>query len=348
MICILVPRQNVYSETFIRTHIEQLPAKIKTLYGRTLPFYEPDGVVIPDGPSLVRFWTENGVKAVLAEYGASGVSVMRFCKEAGIPLIVHFHGYDAYKETALAGGGAHYGELFEIAHAVIAVSRDMERQLIRLGAPAEKVHYNAYGVDVSLFRNAVPGQASSLFLSVGRFVDKKAPHLTLLSFRKVLDAHPDAKLLMIGDGVLLEACKQIGRALGIGAAVEFLGVRTQEEVATAMRQARAYVQHSVRPSHGDSEGTPLAILEAGAAGLPVIATKHGGIPDVITEGRNGFLVEEYDVHAMSERMLQLALDPGLADRMGKAARERICESFTIEQSIAGLAAIIESTIRKSA
>ena len=128
--------------------------------------------------------------------------------------------------------------------------------------------------------------------------------------------------------------------------MELLGRCPHSEVGALMQQARAFVQHSVRALSGDSEGTPVAVIEAGASGLPVVATRHAGIPDVIIEGETGFLVDEGDVAGMAAYMIQLARGPALAAGMGQAGRKRIEEHFSMEKSIGNLWKIIESVIEQ--
>jgi len=373
-ICVVSPTRNAYSETFIRAHIEHLPATVLPLYGGSIaqlrdehgdPLVPPFTIWRHARWSIARRTTHaswddfqaapfreclraNQVSAVLAEYGTMGVAVMDVCAELGVPLIVHFHGFDAYRRDVLSGVGQRYPELFGSAAAIIAVSRDMEQHLIDLGAPPDKVHYNPYGVDVSRFGGAAPAEAPPTFVAVGRFVDKKAPFFTLLAFSKVLDSVPEARLVMIGEGPLWEASRQLARALGISSAVDSRGICPHAEVAASMQQARAFVQHSVVTSYGDSEGTPVAVLEASAAGLPVVATRHAGIPDVVLDGETGLLVDEGDVEGMAAQMIRLARDPELAARLGNAGRERVCAEFSMEKSIAGLWSIIEGAIHNAA
>ena len=367
VVCIISPNRGAYSETFIRAHIERLPAKIRVIYGwwRT----EDDRPLLPphifhramryalrkflhlppeffQTNAIKRFFKANGVDAVLAEYGPTGVAVMDACVKAGVPLIVHFHGFDAYDCKTIEKYISAYRQMFNVSSSIIAVSRDMEKELLKLGAPREKLFYNPCGVDTSLFSGADPAKAPPLFVAVGRFVDKKAPHLTLLAFKRLLEQVPDARMIMIGDGELWEACKQLAQALRINHAIEFPGPRPHTYISATMRTARAFVQHSMRTSYGDSEGTPVAVLEAGATGLPVISTRHGGIKDVVIDGETGFLVDEGDVESMAEKMLLLARDPDLAGQLGKKARERICTEFSMEKSIANLWRIIETAIRK--
>jgi colanic acid/amylovoran biosynthesis glycosyltransferase len=281
------------------------------------------------------------VTAVLAEFGSTGVDVMEACYGAGVPLVVRFGGADAYAETPKwRNYRRFYLPLFAIASAVVAVSRDMLRQLALLGCSPDKLRYCPSGASLSLFDGAAPSLAPPIFVAVGRFVDKKAPYLTLLAFRTVLQACPEAKLIMAGNGYLLDACGRLAKALQIAHAVDFRGACSHEDVAALMRTARCFVQHSVRTNDGDSEGTPNSVIEASAAGLPVIATRHAGIPDVVIDGETGWLVNEGDVDGMAAHMLRMARDPQAAQRIGERARERIGHEFTLEKSIEALWEII--------
>jgi colanic acid/amylovoran biosynthesis glycosyltransferase len=367
-VCVVSPSRDAYSETFIRAHVERLPARVEVLTGGWLPTHAEDGTpLLRQDPvarlmratgrrvlrlasgyletrAVVHFLKRRRITAVLCEYGPTGVMCYPACRTARVPLIVHFHGFDAYDRTTLDSFGRSYPQLFEAASAIVAVSRHMEQTLLDLGAPRKKLHYNPYGVDTKVFRGAEPAAVPPRFLSVGRFVDKKAPHLTVLAFSLVAREVPEAQLTMIGGGPLMEASRQLARALRIGERVDFVGPQPPLDVAAAMRRSRAFVQHSVVTSYGDSEGTPVAILEAGASGLPVVATRHRGIADVVVDGTTGFLVDELDVDAMAERMLRLATDAQLADRLGRAGREHVASNYLVEDRIASLWQIISGTI----
>jgi colanic acid/amylovoran biosynthesis glycosyltransferase len=223
----------------------------------------------------------------------------------------------------------------------------MQDRLVALGAPTERVHHIPYGVDCHKFGGSNPAAAPPVILSVGRFVEKKAPHLTIEAFALAHRADPAARLRMVGDGPLLERCQELAKKLLPGEAVTFLGTQPHEAIEAEMRRARCFVQHSVEAESGDSEGTPVAILEAGASGLPVISTRHAGIPEVIVEGETGFLVDEKDVAAMAKQMTRLIREPALAAELGLAARRRIETVFTAEQSLAHLWSVILSCITRS-
>ena len=364
-VCIVQPNIPAYSETFIRNHAEHLPGNVKVLFGHPFPSHTEKGDrllplplhwlnrashVVPawigsacervDSRILAAYLRRHRIDVVLAEYGTTGGSVSESCRRAGIPLVVHFHGFDAYEHATLQHYRRKYDCMFDSAVAIIAVSRDMESQLAAIGAPPEKIHYIPYGVNVSLFEGATPETAAPVFVSVGRFVDKKAPQLTLAAFGQVAAALHEAQLVMIGDGPLFEATRQAARSLGLQDRVEFKGRQTSQQVASAMREARVFVQHSIRTVRGDSEGTPVSILEAGAAGLPVVSTRHAGIKDVVQHGSTGFLVDEGDVAAMADFMLELGFKPTLAGSMGRQARQHIAQNFSLEQSISRLSAVL--------
>tara|TARA_R110002049_G_scaffold2750_10_gene22454 strand:+ start:101940 stop:102905 length:966 start_codon:yes stop_codon:yes gene_type:complete len=280
-------------------------------------------------------------QAVLAQYGPMGVAALPACKKLNVPLIVQFHGADASKHDILATYRDSYRELFAKADAVVAVSSAMRERLIRLGADKHKTILNIYGVDTEAIRPQENLPSSPTLLSVGRFVEKKAPYLTLMAFARAHRQVPEGRLRMIGDGVLLGPCIDLAKALGIEPSVDFLGSQPNDVVTKELAQARAFVQHSIEASDGDCEGTPLAILEAGAAGLPVIATRHAGIPEVVVDGQTGFLVAEKDIDAMSRHMVNLLSDRDQAAKIGKAARERIEAEFDVRVSVSNLWSIIE-------
>lgn len=364
-VCVVKSGELGITETFILAHAMRLPANVTLVHGN-IPRIEDRPVksqlllnkAFRKGWRILRRYNweweitsayilafrRSRAAAVMAEYGITGVRVMEACKRVGIPLIVQFHGYDASNHEVLKEFSATYPILFQQAVAIITVSSAMKKKLILMGAPPEKIHYNPYGVDCQTFGAANPDNALPVFLSVGRFVDKKAPHLTLLAFSKVHRACPAARLRMIGDGPLLGSCTDLAEALGITHAVTFLRTQPHSVVQEEMRRALCFVQHSIEAASGDCEGTPVAILEAAASGLPVVSTRHAGIPDVVIEGETGFLVDEHDVKAMAVRMLQIVQYPKLAGEMGRAARRRVEAHFSMEQSIDRLWSVIESCI----
>jgi glycosyltransferase involved in cell wall biosynthesis len=350
-------------ETFVRAHADGLPAKVTLIHD--LPPRIDDRPILSQAlPSrafrkaarlirrrdwdweltsaYLKAFRRSRPKAVLAEFGQAGVAVADACRRMALPLIVHFHGADISKHAVLRAYTDRYRALFRQARAIVAVSKPMQQRLIDLGAPRDVVYCNPCGVDCGLFKSASPSTSEPVFLAVGRFVEKKAPQLTILAFAQVHRQRPLARLRMIGDGPLLDSCRDLARGLGVGEAVAFLETRPHAVIQEEMRKARAFVQHSVEAPSGDCEGTPVAVLEAGASGLPVVATRHAGIPDVVIDGQTGLLVDERDVAGMAGAMLRVIDEPALAARLGAAGRERVSAHFSMDRSLERLWTIIAS------
>jgi glycosyltransferase involved in cell wall biosynthesis len=234
-----------------------------------------------------------------------------------------------------------YRKLFESAAAIVGVSSHMCQKLRDMGAPPEKVFHNACGAEVSEDASASPADAPPRFVMVGRLVEKKAPFVSLLAFSRVAADVPDASLEVVGDGPLMGPCQQLSKALGIESKVAFSGARPHKYVMSALKEARCFIQHSVRAPDGDMEGTPVGVLEAMGMGLPVVSTRHGGIQDIISEGETGLLVNEYDATAMSDAMREIAGNADYAAKLGSRARKSVLDNWTSEKSVARLWGIIQ-------
>ncbi len=282
----------------------------------------------------------------MAEYGPSAVSVIDACKGASVPLVAHFHGWDAYSKYELDQNAKGYSRLFKESSSVIAVSQHMREQLLKLDANSERTYHISCGTAIGATIQANPAQAEKRFLMVGRLTEKKAPFLAILAFSQVLSQHADARLDIIGDGPLRDTCIQLCKGLGITAQVVFHGAQAHKEVEIYLKRARCFIQHSVCAINGDHEGTPVGVLEAMGVGLPVVATRHGGIMDVIDDGKTGSLVDEFDVNGMAMAMMEYANNSELAQWIGKNARKMVLENWTSEKSIERLWGVVESVAAK--
>jgi glycosyltransferase involved in cell wall biosynthesis len=352
---LVTPRIDAYSETFIRAQVAALQPQL-VLHGGFLPhLYRPwpfsgstDNKIIPessDDPKeiprqqlqqeIASRLRQYGIHHVLAQYGPTGAEMLAACKQADASLVVHFHGYDASHQPALEQYAVQYREMFAYATRIIAVSRAMVAQLENLGCPTQKILYNPYGVREEFFR-VQPARDASAFVSVGRFVEKKGPGFTIRAFKILSEQYPAARLFMAGEGALLPACRSLVASLGLEGRVFFPGIIRHDMMPLFMQKGFAYVQHSLVAGEGDSEGTPVSILEAAAASLPVISTRHAGIPDVVQEEVSGLLVDERDVEAMAQAMVRVWEDRALAARLGLAGREIVGTSFSMDGYIKGL------------
>ncbi len=345
-ICFTSTDLNAYSETFIRNLKNGLDANIFHCYGDMFPYLSEDKKLqsykTPPLIDLIKhrfglikrplkeYYLQRYIKAqkinlIFANYGPTGAALAPMAEELDIPLIVHFHGYDASIYEVLNKYYAAYQRMFSIAKAIIVVSDEMKNDLVALGAPDEKLFKITYSPN-PLFFNINPDYQSNQILAIGRFVEKKAPHLTLLAFQKARESCPKLQLKFIGDGDLLTVCQDLCMSLEIKD-VGFAGVLSPEEIAEEMSKSFCFIQHTKQAANGDKEGTPVAILEAIAAGLPVVSTLHAGIPELVMNGINGFLVDENDVYGMSDRLVQFAKNRAKSEEFGKRGKEFISKNY---------------------
>ncbi len=359
-LAIFSPTKNSYSETFIQAH-KKLPFNVKYYYDGELPTkLEGDENMVRFNSwqrvknklnskfdflehALINSLKKEKVDCVLAEYGPTACATLKVVQHLKIPMVVHFHGYDASIKKVLADYKEPYKKVFDYAKSVIAVSDKMKETLINAGCPCDKIIISVYGPDPVFFNNH-PLYHTQQFIAVGRFVEKKAPSLTIRAFEKVADKYPNATLVMAGDGELLNDCKKSVSDLGLEKKVIFKRIQSSAEIQTLMEGAIAFVQHSVTAPNGDSEGTPVAILEAQAAALPVISTYHAGIPDVVSHNETGLLADELDVDGMAENMMKILREENLAKKLGEAGRKRIAENFTLEKHLKEIESVIVKTL----
>lgn len=358
-----------YTETFIDSRRQKLAYFIHTIYGDSIPgnsdrkenlissnesyrkylnwktsFFDLEETHFSK-TAFKNYLLDNNIQLVLAEFGTTGVEIFELCKEIKVPLIVTFYGYDAFHKEVLDKHLTAYLEMFDYCSKIICVSKDIQKQLITLGADTAKTKYLPCTFFPDNFEYKDHSKNKNIFLAIGRFAETKSPHLTILAFNEVLKDIPDAQLVMIGKdggGELFEACHILVKALKIEAKVDFKGILTPIEVKAEMDQAKVFVQHSLTtPMMGDKEGTPVAIMEAMANGLAIVATKHAGIQEIIEHGKTGVLVEEYDYLAMAGEMKRICLDTKLIKLLGENASKSIRSNPLISENIQILAELIE-------
>jgi glycosyltransferase involved in cell wall biosynthesis len=283
---------------------------------------------------------------VLCPYATTALRILPVARRLRIPVIAHCNGYD------LSGGLGNKWYRWSLRRwaggmdAFVVVAAYMRDWLVANGVDPHRVHQIPYGVPLSDYTPAsdLAGQPCR-FLCVGRLVEKKAPQHVLRAFARCHARAPGVTLAMIGSGPLEGACRQLAEELGIAQAVTFAGSQPATKVAAAMSGASVFVQHSVTASGGDKEGWPVAIAEAMASGLPVVATRHAEIPNQVVHGQTGVLVSEHDWQAMSDAMAELALGPCLRQAMGAAGRRRATEFFDVVAQVGRLEDVLLATIR---
>jgi glycosyltransferase involved in cell wall biosynthesis len=277
-----------------------------------------------------------------AKAGTIGRLAARLLGDAGPPIVVHtFHGhvlrgyFDPVRSNAFR---LLERWLARQSTALIAVSPEVRDDLVSLGvAPAEKFEVVRLGIELDQrvgengFEAARAETRRALGIPddrfvvgwIGRMTGVKRTGDVLQAVRRLREQGVDAVLCMVGDGPDRETVEQRAHELGIVRDSLFLGY--QDKVADYYAAFDALILPSA------NEGTPVSAIESLAGGRPVVATRVGGVPDVVRDGVDGFLVDPGDIDAMAERLARLAADPPLRHRMGEAGRASVHERYSVER-----------------
>ena len=288
--------------------------------------------------------------AVLCHFGHEGERA-RAMRELGIvegPLAVLFH---AYELTVLLREKSpdFYDPLFASAELLLPTSGRWARKLVEMGAPEERVHVHHMGIDSKRFRFQArrrEPEAVTELVSTARLVEKKG---IADAIRAVAAVHARQDLPLryriIGDGPLRGELEALAAELGVAEVVEFLGWQDQDEVARILAESHLFTLPSVTASNGDMEGIPVALMEAMACGMPVLATHHSGNDELIDDGESGFLVAEHDHAALADRLEELVRAPERWEEMGRAGQRKVASEFDVDVNNERLERLFESVRR---
>ncbi len=277
-----------------------------------------------------------------AKAGAVGRVAALLAGDARPPVVVHtFHGhvlrgyFDPLRTRAFRQLER---TLARSTTALVAVSPQVRDDLVELDvAPATRFAVVRLGIELDQrVASGTNGRGETRRVLgigerpftvgwIGRMTGIKRTDDVLLAFKALRDRGIDARLCLIGDGPDRDRVERHAHELGVMRETLFLGY--QEQVASFFSAFDVFILPSA------NEGTPVTAIEALAAGKPVVATRVGGIPDVVRDGEDGFLVASGDVEALADRLAQLATDDELRKRMGDAARSRVRERYSVERLV---------------
>jgi glycosyltransferase involved in cell wall biosynthesis len=291
-----------------------------------------------------------------AKAGAVGRLAALAAGDARPPIIVHtFHGHvlRGYFDPLRAYGFRLLERwLATKSTKLIAVSPQVRDDLVSLGvAPAEKFVVIRLGIElqqrVALSDNEraetrrVMGVPQDAFVVgwIGRMTGVKNTGEVLAALRLLHDRGVDAYLCMVGDGPDRARLERRAHELGVVKRCLFLGY--QEEVARFYAAFDAMILPSV------NEGTPVSAMESLAAGRPVVATRVGGVPDVIDDGEDGFLVAPGSTAGLADRLAQLARDPELRERMGDYGQARVGERYAVARLVDDVDALYRELLARA-
>jgi glycosyltransferase involved in cell wall biosynthesis len=236
----------------------------------------------------------------------------------------------------------------KMAHKLIAISQPLQDWGLRLGIGKPEQYTKIYsGIEIEKFRIPVDvprlrkdlglAETDFVFGLVAKLWDGKGHMTAIEALPRILEEAPNARLVFVGDGYLRPALEAHAKKFGVEKQVVFTGFRKDIAELNAMFDLAILIS--------DFEGMGRVLLEAMVMGKPVIATNVGGIPDVVRDGRTGFLIPPGDPAKLAEKVIQLARDPGLRQSMGAAGEQRITEQFSAATMVRKIVEVYEEQLR---
>jgi len=269
-------------------------------------------------------------------------------RQVHLPVVVSCYGYDISSFPNRYGGwGGHYlQKVWRFASLILAMSNDMREDLLRLGCPDEKIRVHYHGINLERFKYVDRGSdvKKVRILFVGSLTRRKGVEDILRAFAQIAKQRPQTELRFVGSGVIRSNLEQMARSWGLESRVSFAGFIEHKKLQDELSFAHIFCHPSRTLINGDKEGIPGTIVEAMATGLPVVTTKHAGIPEMVRDGVDGFVVAEGDVTAITQALLTLVDRPYLRAQMGRKAMKQIHELANVVRRTADLEAIYRDVI----
>jgi len=280
--------------------------------------------------NLLRHFLQRRFDVIYCHYGPMGQLALQL-RGLGVggKICTVFHGVDISRHVRDEGRDC-YRDLFANTELCLPISEYWEDRLLELGCEAAKVRVHHMGIDPEAFAycGGSGGESGAVrVLTIGRLVEKKGYEYALRAIAQMPAGR--VEYVIVGDGPLREELESLTRHLGAEDRVTFRGALRQDEVRQLYGQSDLFLLASVTAADGDKEGIPVVLMEAQASGLPVVATMHSGIGEVVKDGETGFLVAERDVAALTERLRYLVEHRECWAAMGRRGREVVCEQFNI-------------------
>lgn len=250
---------------------------------------------------------------------------------SGVTFSITAHANDIFRDEP----PERLAQIFDAASAVVTVSDYGVRYLQEhFPAQAQKFHRVYNGIETRSFPRSGFPDGRPLILSVGRYIEKKG-FADLVEACALLGAR-DFDCLLIGQGPLESALKEQAARLGLADKVQVAGPRTEEQIRELLGKASLFVLPCVAAADGSKDNLPTVIMEAMAAGLPVISTPVAGVPEMVREAETGWIVPEHEPPALAAAMARLLDDKAQAREFGRRGYERCLEQFDLSVTSAQL------------
>lgn len=301
--------------------------------------------------TLLKEINRPGITQILCNYGAFAVKFMDVWERTDIPLYIHFHGYDATFDlrSYVQPDKKHFSDdylsnILKLAGRaiIIANSEFTKTLLIEAGISPDRIRVKYLGVPVPAECKVHENRKEIHVLHLGRLVDFKSPDRTIEAFEIACSRGLHGKLVIAGDGPLRTMCELLKTRSPYKDSIQILGAVSADYAKELLSSADIYTQHNIKGEISrQSECFGVSIIEAMAAGLPVVGTRSGGVNETVVDGETGILLTPEDVEGQADAICRLANDPALRQKLGLAGHKRVSDNFSMEQETKMLRMIMQ-------
>ena len=298
--------------------------------------------------ALLKGLTEIDARLLHIYFGQIAVHLLPLIRAWKNPSIVSFHGADVFVDMNKPAYREVTRQMLEAVKLVLVRSESLRRAVADLGCDPKKIEIQRTGIPLEDFpfreRNFTGAATEWRFVQAGRLIEKKGLPVTLRAFAVFLGKYPNATLTIAGEGPLRDELEKLARELKIERSISLTGFISQEEVRDIYYRSHIFLHPSQTGHDGNQEGIPNSMLEAMASGLPVFATRHGGIPEAIENGVSGVLVPERDYKTLTRVLLNAAEDPVFLSQIARTGAEVVRKNFDLRAEAQRLEEIYLRTI----
>lgn len=280
--------------------------------------------------SLLSILRKTRAELLHIYFGHIGVHLLPLVRAWDKPSVVSFHGADVLVDLHKSAYRRATIEMLAAVKRVLVRSDSLGRALVDLGCDRAKIDIVRAGIPLDEFafrEREIPADGAWRLLQAGRLIEKKGFPITLRAFAEFAKRYPRSTMTIAGEGPMLDQLKSLAAELKIDNRVSFTGFVRQKELRALYYSSHLFLHPSQIGADGNQEGVPNSMLEAMATGLPVLATKHGGIPEVIENNVSGILVAEHDGAALASALIDMVQDRQLLMRVALAGSESVRQKF---------------------